>query len=142
MDQRNVSIYDINPVQAGLCGARTLIVVKRTSSSQVSEEPKNAFYISSHSCENKAKYFSNLVRGHWSGCESKNHWVRDACMSEDKTRCKNYRINCNLTTLRVCVLSMKYKYYPDQSWPEIQERAQNKTSIPFDAFVKNTSKSK
>jgi hypothetical protein len=128
-------------VEAGLPGARSLVVIKRTSTFDQTEEPTIAFYISSHPpASGCARHFGELARGHWGGSESRNHWVRDACMREDKTRSKNYNLNCSLSALRACLIALKADLHPELSWPELQEHCQHKTSIAFHALVKNRSK--
>ena len=65
-------------------------MIERTSTFDESEEPTIAFYTTSHPpVPGCARRFAELARGHWGGSESRNHWVRDACMREDKTRSKN-----------------------------------------------------
>ena len=76
-------------------------MIERTATFDEHEEPTIAFYTTSHSpTPGCARSFANLARGHWGGSESRNHWVRDACMREDKTRSKQYNLNCNLSALR------------------------------------------
>jgi hypothetical protein len=116
-------------------------VIERTTTSDEDEEPTIAFYTTSHPlAPDCARHFGQLARGHWGGCESRNHWVRDACMREDKTRSKNYNLNCNLSALRVCLVVLKADLHPEPSWPELQERCQHNPQIPFQALVKHRSK--
>ena len=108
MDQRRIKVYPFEPLEAGLPGARSLVVIERTTTFEQNEEPTIAFYITSHSPSlGCAARFGELARGHWGGCEIRNHWVRDSCMREDKTRSKNYNLNCNLSALRVCLVALK-----------------------------------
>ncbi len=44
-----------------------------------------------------------LVRGHW-GIESRNHWRRDACAFEDKTRSRNPAIVATFAIARCALL--------------------------------------
>ena len=128
-------------MEARLPGARALVVIERTSIIDGEEKNSTAFYVTSHTpTPDGARSFGELARGHWGGCESRNHWVRDACMREDKTRCKNYRINCNLSALRVCLVALKADLYPQSSWPELQERCQRYPQIPYRALVKHRAK--
>jgi hypothetical protein len=100
LDQRHIKVYPFEPLEAGLPGARSLVVIERASTFDDNEQPTLAFYVTSHYptpfC---ARRFGELARGHWGGRESRNHWVPDAQMREDKTRSKNYRLNCNLSAL-------------------------------------------
>ena len=116
-------------------------MIERTSTFDESEEPTIAFYTTSHpAVSGCARRFAELVRGHWGGSESRNHWVRDACMREDKTRSRNSNLNCNLSALRVCLVAIKADLHPEPSWPELQERCQHNLQIPFQALVKHRSK--
>ena len=128
-------------MEAGLPGARSLVVIERTSTFDDDEEPTIAFYTTSHApAPGCARFFGDLARGHWGGSESRNHWVRDACMREDRTRSKNYRLNCNLSALRVGLVALKADLHADSSWPALQERCQHDPHIPFQALLKHRSK--
>ena len=61
-------------------------------------------------------------------------------MREDKTRSKNYNLNCNLAALRVCLVALKADLHSESSWPQLQERCQHNPQIPFRALVKHRSK--
>ena len=112
-------------------------VIRRTRTTDPEEVVKVAFYISSIIPEKGcAERFAKLVRGHWGGCEIRNHWIRDYCMREDKTRSKNYSLNCALAGLRVCLITIKSLLYPTQCWPEIQERCQRYPELAFHAVAK------
>jgi hypothetical protein len=116
-------------------------VIERTTTFDDHEEPTFAFYTTSHPpVPGCARRFARLARGHWGGCESRNHWVRDACMREDQTRSKHYRLNCNLAALRVCLVALKAALHPEPSWPELQERCQHHPTIPLQALLKHRSK--
>lgn len=118
-------------------GARCLVVIKRTRTTDPNENPITAYYITSLPLEKGcAQKFAQLARGHWAGCEIRNHWVRDHCMREDKTRSKNYNLNCALAGLRTCLVLIKSIVYPNNSWTEIQERCQHDPTIAFAAIAK------
>ena len=119
-------------MDVGLPSARSLTVIERTSTTDDLEEPTVSYYISSIAPERKsAQYFAELARGHWGGCEIRNHWIRDACMREDNTRSKNHNLNCALSALRVCLIVLKTQFYTALSWPDIQERSQHDLNIPY-----------
>ena len=61
-------------------------------------------------------------------------------MREDKTRSKNYHLNCNLSALRVCLVALKAELHVESSWPELQERCQHNPQIPLQALLKHQSK--
>jgi hypothetical protein len=116
-------------------------VIQRTTTFEENEEPTLALYTTSHPlAPDCARRFGDLARGHWSGCESRNHWVRDACMREDATRSKNYNLNCTLAALRVCLVALKADLHSESSWPQLQERCQHNPNVPFQALVKHRSK--
>ena len=141
MDQRRIKVYSFEPLEAGLPGARSLVVIERTTTFDENEEPTLAFYTTSQGpTPGCARRFGELARGHWGGSESRNHWVRDACMREDKTRSNNYHLNCNLSALRVCLVALKADLHPQPSWPALQERCQHNPSVRFHALVNHRSK--
>ena len=100
--------------------------MRRTNAAAENSEPELAYYHSSETLENRpgARHFANLPRGHWAGCEIRNHWVRDSLMLEDRTRIRDYNINANLATLRCCLLAIKATHLTHLSWPQVIERAQ------------------
>jgi hypothetical protein len=137
VDERTISVYPFEPLEANLPGARSLAVIRRTRTGEPDEVPTTAFYITSHPSEKGcATEFVSLARGHWCGCKIRNHWVRDHCMREDDTRSKKYNLNCTLAGLRVCLITIKSLLYPEQSWPSLQERCQRDPSIAFRAIAK------
>lgn len=134
-------VYAVEPLEVRLPGARSLVVIERATTFAADEVPTVAYYLTSHppgpGC---ARRFAGLVRGHWGGCESRNHWARDASMREDRTRCKDYNVNCNLAALRVGLLALKAQHHPDRSWPNLQECCQANPGIPFQILVKHRPK--
>ena len=47
-----------------------------------------------------------LVRGHWGGVENRNHWRRDACGGEDRTRSRNPNVVGSVALLRNALLAL------------------------------------
>ena len=84
----------------------TVIKVRRKSSA--AKNPKSfetSYYISSVPAETyTAKQWLALIRGHWGGIEIRNHWRKDACLFEDKTRSRNPTIVATLAMLRNVLL--------------------------------------
>lgn len=119
IDSRKISLVKVTPTSVEFPHAETLIKVQRTSKradGKVSKE--TSFYISSTP---KDKYdretWLQTIRNHWGGIEIKNHWRKDACLLEDKTRSKNPNIVAALAMLRNCYLKLfeeqdKYKSLP------------------------------
>lgn len=95
-----------------------------------------SYYLSSHH-PRQAGFFAELIRGHWGGCEIRNHWVRDAIFEEDATRSKNKNLNGNLAVLRGALVALKSRLAPAKSWPFIRELSGMKTSLPYNMICKN-----
>lgn len=53
IDCREIAVYPIEPVEAGLPGARTLAVVRRLNAAADDPEPELAYYHSSESLEDR-----------------------------------------------------------------------------------------
>jgi hypothetical protein len=124
-----------------LAFARSLAVVERKSTAYQNGEPFTSFYITNHSIESGcAKQLSQLIRGHWSGSEILNHWIRDALWGEDKTRSKNFNLNANLAILRCGLIALKSFLAPDTPWPILMERCQHNTSIAYQMVVNHSFK--
>jgi len=69
---------------------------------------EDRYYLSSLESHHKApKQWMSAVREHWGGVENRNHWRKDACLLEDKTRSRNPNIVCSLILLRNVV----FHYY-------------------------------
>lgn len=126
---------------------RSLVVVtKRTRSTNpdASEADKTAEETVSHYISTlapqSAPRFAQLVRGHWGGCEIRNHWVRDALFEEDKTRSKNQNLNGNLAVLRCALIALKSRLAPQASWPTIFELSGMKITVPYNMICNNTFK--
>ena len=137
---RSYRAYPITPYEAGLPQVQTLITVERTTEEKEETQHETSYYLSTHSREKGVRYFANLIRGHLAGCEIRNHWFRDHILQEDRTRIKNYKINCNLTTLRICALALKANFFTDQSWPETIETCQLSPKFAYNMVSNHRSK--
>ena len=86
-------------------------------------EPQLRYFISSRSPEQMThENWIDLIRGHWGGIENRNHWRRDACLSEDRTRSKNPHIVANLALLRNALFKIVEDHKPmDCSLPAFSE---------------------
>lgn len=78
-----------------------------------------------------AESFAQLIRGHWGGCEIRNHGTRDVQWEEDKTRSGNWALNANLAILRVALISVKFRQGVTLSWPRIFEQCAHSTVSAF-----------
>lgn len=146
-------------MEIGLPHVRTLVVVEKKSTSKKGKpktgamgdtatpgthrqgEAKEAedtvsYYLSCHH-PRRAEFFAELIRGHWGGCEIRNHWVRDAIFEEDSTRSKNLNLNGNLAILRGALVALKARLVLDRSWPFIRELSSMKISLPYNMICKN-----
>lgn len=123
---------------------RSLVVITKQSSSTGSAAGKESEQSISHYLSSlkpqSASRFARLVRGHWGGCEIRNHWVRDALFEEDRTRSRNLNINGNLAVLRSAVIALKARHVGHLSWPIIFELSSHKPSITYHLVCNNTFK--
>lgn len=78
-----------------------------------------------------AEPISQLIRGHWGGCEIRNHGTRDVQWEEDKTRSGNWALNASLAILRVALISVKFRQGVTLSWPRIFEQCAHSTVSAF-----------
>jgi len=91
----------VEPMQLNFPHAKTVIKVWRNSSAAKTNEPEIAYYVSSVEMEKRTpKQWLQFIRNHWAGCEIRNHWRKDACMLEDKTRSRNPNIVATLALIR------------------------------------------
>jgi predicted transposase YbfD/YdcC len=126
-------------MEIGLPHVRTLVVVEKSSAKKSAPEELDetiSYYLSSHH-PRRAEFFAGLIRGHWGGCEIRNHWVRDALFEEDATRSRNLNLNGNLAILRGSLIALKAALAPHQSWPFIHELSSMKVSLPYNLVCKN-----
>jgi predicted transposase YbfD/YdcC len=133
-----VKVFPVEPAEVDHPYAKSLVVVgKTTEKTDGATEASERYYLSSLDCyEHKAGELANLVRGHWAGCEIRNHWVRDHLMREDDTRSKNWFVNSNLALVRTALLHEKGRLLPDEKWKLTIERAQADISFCYQ-FVTN-----
>jgi predicted transposase YbfD/YdcC len=92
----------VEPTNVNFPHVQTVIKVNRKSSaSKKPHEPETSYYISSMPVEKYTpKQWMALIRGHWGGIEIRNHWRKDACLLEDKTRSRNPHIVAAFAMLR------------------------------------------
>lgn len=96
----------VDPTELNFPHVETVIKVRRKSSK--AKDPKafeESYYVSSIPLETYTpEQWLTHIRGHWGGIESRNHWRKDACLLEDKTRSRNPTIVATLAMLRNVVL--------------------------------------
>lgn len=85
-----------------------------------------------------AEPFARLIRGHWGGCEIRNHGTRDVQWKEDKTLSGNWALNASLAILRVALISVKFRQGVNLSWPQIFENCA-RSSVPTISLINGKS---
>jgi hypothetical protein len=85
---------------------QTVIHVRRQASTNKKAVAwEDAYYLSSQPADSKTpEQWLQTIRNHWAGVEIRNHWRKDACLFEDKTRSRKPNIVGNLILLRNLVL--------------------------------------
>jgi predicted transposase YbfD/YdcC len=104
--------------------ARSILIVQaqRTETKRARSSVETRYYLSSlEPHERTPAQWLELVRGHWAGVENRNHWRRDACLGEDRTRSRNPTVLINLALLRSATLLLLNHCYPGRRLPELNE---------------------
>jgi predicted transposase YbfD/YdcC len=85
---------------------QTVIRVRRDSTAfKNPNDDLPGYYVSSRPAEQMSpQQWLERIRGHWGGIEIRNHWRKDACLWEDKTRSRNPNIVAAKAMLRNCLL--------------------------------------
>lgn len=84
----------------------TVIRVRRDSTAFKDDSDRlPGCYISSMPSDSLSpEHWLKGIRGHWGGIEIRNHWRKDACLHEDKTRSRNPNTVAAMAMLRNCLL--------------------------------------
>lgn len=94
-------------MQVGFPHIQTVVKIWRTSTAYKTAEWEICYYLSSEPFDRRSpEQWLELVRGHWGGVEIRNHWRKDACLLEDKTRSRNPTLVGALAMLRNILLFM------------------------------------
>ena len=106
MANRQIVVQSADPLEVNFPHVRTVIYVRRKFTSKKKRgEWENSFYLSSQTAKEKTpEQWLQTIRNHWAGVEIRNHWRKDACLFEDKTRSRNPQIVASLILLRNLVL--------------------------------------
>jgi predicted transposase YbfD/YdcC len=85
---------------------QTVIRVRRESTAFNNEKDRlPGYYVSSRAMDQMSpQQWLQRILGHWGGIEIRNHWRKDACLQEDKTRSRNPNTVAALAMLRNCLL--------------------------------------
>lgn len=124
-EQRALHAFPIEPDAAGFAGARSLVVVRSEVHTKKTglTTTETRFYLSSlEPAERTPAQWHQLVRGHWAGVESRNHWRRDHLWREDRSRTNNAQALANLALLRNALLALTPVHYPDVPLKQVMER--------------------
>ena len=123
---------------------RSLVVVTKRVRSTSSKAAREGEVTVSHYLGSlvpqAAQRFARLVRGHWGGCEIRNHWVRDALFEEDATRSKDLNLNGNLAVLRCALIALKNRHVSHLSWPALFELSGTSPATPYNLICNNAFK--
>ena len=84
----------------------TVIRVRRDSTAFKEDKDRlPGYYLSSTPTDSMSpEQWLERIRGHWGGIEIRNHWRKDACLLEDKTRSRNPNTVAAMSMLRNCLL--------------------------------------
>ena len=81
------------------------------------------FYLSSQEpAERTPAQWHQLVRGHWAGVESRNHWRRDHLWREDSSRTDKIHALANLALMRNALLTLTALHYPEVPLKQVMEQ--------------------
>ena len=100
-------VAPIEPIAIDWPYARTLLCVQsRRGSKQNPGTPERRYFVSSlEPQERDPANWVALIRNHWGGVEIRNHWRKDACWGEDRTRSRNPNVVGALALLRNALLA-------------------------------------
>lgn len=108
----------------GFAYSRSIVIVKAERHTKKTGKStfETRYYLSSHEPgELSPMRAMELIREHWGGVENRNHWRRDACMGEDKSRTGNPNILINMALIRSAVLRLVSHAHEGRSLPHIME---------------------
>ena len=116
------------------------MVKKTTLEKGITTHSTHSYASSLYPQDKTPEQFHNIIRGHWGGCEIRNHWSRDALWYEDKTRSRKWKINANLALMRCALITLKDVLSIQESWNCIFEQSQHKTKVPYNLVCRGRSK--
>lgn len=112
--------------------ARTLLCVEATRGTKKEPgNPERRYFLSSlEPKERTPAEWVGLIRNHWGGVENRNHWRKDACWGEDRTRSRNPNIVGALALLRNALLALVADHLENYgSMPAFFDACQHQTSF-------------
>jgi len=102
----DIAVIAVDPMDVNFPHVETVIKVSRKSTAfKNPKKVESSYYISSTTTDKYTpEQWLKLIRGHWGGIEIRNHWRKDACLFEDKTRSRNPNIVASLAMMRNVLL--------------------------------------
>lgn len=113
------------PLATGFPYSKTIVTIRSRQTHQKTgkESQETRYYLSSqYGFERSDEGWIQLIRQHWAGVESRNHWRRDATMGEDRTRLSHPKALINLALIRNLNLHVLARQSWDGWLPGLLER--------------------
>jgi len=106
IDEHDISLCSVDPLQINFPYVQTVVRIRRKSTAfKNAKDRLPGYYLSSLSAKSmRPEQWLERIRGHWGGIEIRNHWRKDACLLEDKTRSRNPNTVAAMAMLRNCLL--------------------------------------
>lgn len=124
---------------AGKTAGKAAATPKDTTTASVEDDGEDPVsYFLGTRLPGPAEPFAQLIRGHWGGCEIRNHGTRDVQWKEDKTLSANWALNASLAILRVALISVKFRQGVTLPWPQIFENCA-RSSVPAISLINGKS---
>lgn len=80
-------------------------VIRQSTAAKSLKDRMPGYYVSSAASDRYSpEQWLSIIRNHWGGIEIRNHWRKDACLLEDKTRSRNPNTVAAMAMLRNCCL--------------------------------------
>ena len=96
----------VDPLDVNFPHVQTVVHVRRRANTKKKAAAwEDAYYLSSQAADTRTPaHWLQTIRDHWAGVEIRNHWRKDACLFEDKTRSRKANLVACLILLRNLVL--------------------------------------
>ncbi|MDA3798706.1 MAG: hypothetical protein PF692_06465 [Kiritimatiellae bacterium] len=129
----------VTPTEINFPHVETIIKIQRKSTDNKNiEKSEAAYYVSSVAIDKYSpQQWLQLIRNHWGGIEIRNHWRKDACLLEDKTRSRNLNIVASLAMLRNCYLHFHEQQEKYKSLPALTEAVAADTKLSYAMLTGN-----
>ena len=123
-------------MQIGFPHIQSVIKVWRTSTANKTGEKEVSYYLSSEPPDRRTpEKWLKLIQNHWGGAEIRNHWRKDACLLEDKTRSRNPSIVGTLAMLRNILLFIHTEQSSYPTLPGFVEDIATNSNKPFSMIM-------